>query len=77
MAARIALVVFSGFQILDFTALTLFKIANQISGIVRHAVEKLHLEAARSLLEDGIAAVGRIAWEARQHAGYDVPETAR
>jgi hypothetical protein len=39
MAARIALVVFPGFQILDFAALTVFEIANKIHGTARYAVE--------------------------------------
>ncbi|WP_338764635.1 GlxA family transcriptional regulator [Massilia sp. METH4] len=39
MAARIALVVFPGFQVLDFAALTVFEIANKIHGGPRYEVE--------------------------------------
>ncbi|QCP14626.1 GlxA family transcriptional regulator [Pseudoduganella umbonata] len=41
MAARISLVVFPGFQILDFAALTVFEIANKIHGSARYEVETI------------------------------------
>jgi transcriptional regulator GlxA family with amidase domain len=41
MAARTALVVFPGFQILDFAALTVFELANLIHGTRRYEVETI------------------------------------
>lgn len=41
MNARIALVVFPGFQILDFAALTAFEIANQIHGSAYYTLETI------------------------------------
>ncbi|QGZ38746.1 transcriptional regulator GlxA family with amidase domain [Pseudoduganella flava] len=41
MAARIALVVFPGFQILDFAALTVFELANLVHGTQRYQVETI------------------------------------
>ncbi|MCC2971262.1 GlxA family transcriptional regulator [Massilia sp. IC2-476] len=39
MAKRIALVVFPGFQVLDFSALTAFELANQVHGSAFYALE--------------------------------------
>ena len=41
MAKRIALVVFPGFQILDFSALTAFELANQVHGSAYYALETI------------------------------------
>lgn len=76
MAARIALVVFPGFQILDFAALTVFEIANKIHGATRYQVETVSHGGGMVTSSAGVPVqttpFGRRAWDTLLIAGPTV-----
>lgn len=76
MAARIALVVFPGFQILDFAALTVFEVANLVHGATRYEVEAVSHSGGPVASSAGVAvdtkAFGRRAFDTLLIAGPTV-----
>lgn len=76
MAARIALVVFPGFQMLDFAALTAFELANAEAGETHYAVETVSHGGGPVRSSAGVqvetAAIGRRAYDTLLIAGPTV-----
>jgi transcriptional regulator GlxA family with amidase domain len=77
MAARVALVVFPGFQIAEFAALTVFEFANITHGTERYAVEIVSQDGGTVRSSAGIAVetkpIGRRVYDTLLIAGLTVP----
>ncbi len=76
MAARIALVVFPGFQILDLAALTVFEVANLVHGEKRYEVETVSPDGGAVTSSAGVSVdtrgMGRRAFDTLLIAGATV-----
>ncbi len=80
MAARIALVVFPGFQILDFATLTVFELANHVHGSPRYQVETISHSGGTVASSSGVPVstqpFARRAYDTLLIAGPTIPAPA-